>query len=128
MGRFSYSVISIVMCVLFSVVIRAGYGECVHLESNTTDLDGPGSRGLLQDTMTLDCLTFLGIETRDGVTVAQIRDDQGRIFDIQLGDYIGENTGQVVKIEPHAIYVEQIIQSDDKRWLQVERILRRHQD
>jgi type IV pilus assembly protein PilP len=72
------------------------------------DLDGPGSFGRLQDTVTLGCLTYLGTIGNDKTLQALVRDDRGEIHRMRVGDYMGENSGVIRKIEEGAITIEQI--------------------
>ncbi len=74
-----------------------------------TYLDGPGSFGKLQDTVTLDCLSYVGSIGTAGDEQVLIRDEYGVIYRMHVGDYMGENTGVIRKIDGDAIYIEQMI-------------------
>lgn len=43
--------------------------------------------------------------------VGAIEDDVGNLYEIRLGDYIGENTGRVIGIDKDRIRLEQIAQN-----------------
>ena len=76
--------------------------------------DGPGSWGPLQDTVTLDCLRYVGSVERKGKEQVLIRDERGRIYELKLGSFMGENTGRIVKIDAGTIYVEQLVRRGDE--------------
>lgn len=78
------------------------------------EFDGPGSFGKLQDTVTLDCLKYVGSIGRRGIEQVLIKDETGHVHRMKIGDYMGENTGVITKIDQNAIYIRQIIQRNDK--------------
>ena len=43
-----------------------------------------------------------------------IRDERGRIYELKLGSFMGENTGRIVKIDADTIYVEQLVRRGDE--------------
>lgn len=102
----------LITCVglLFASVACA---ECVRYQRPTPalpiDPDGPGSWGQLQDTVTLDCLKYVGSTMRQGKEIVFIRDELGKVHDLQVGDFMGENTGRIVKIDATAIYLLQLV-------------------
>jgi Tfp pilus assembly protein PilP len=71
--------------------------------------DGPGSFGELQDTVTLDCLSYVGSIQKDSHELVLIRDERGVVHRLRVGDYMGENTGVIARIDRDAIYIEQRI-------------------
>lgn len=77
--------ISIVTCAL-SYTVAA---ECVRYvpppEGMPADFDGAGSWGELQDTVTLDCLRYVGSFEREGIEHVRIQDERGKIHESQLG-------------------------------------------
>jgi hypothetical protein len=73
------------------------------------EMDGPGSFGKLQDTVTLDCLSYAGSIGTAGAEQVLIRDERGTVYRLRVGDYMGENTGVIRKIDDEAIYIEQLI-------------------
>jgi hypothetical protein len=99
------------LLLLFSgfVLATAGNAECVRLKTQheTSRFDGPGSWGPLHNTATLDCLQYAGSIYRDGVEQVLIRDETGTIYRLKVGDFMGEKTGRIAKIDDHYIYVEQ---------------------
>jgi Tfp pilus assembly protein PilP len=72
-------------------------------------LDGPGSFGELQDTVTLDCLKYVGSSIKQGVEYVQIQDELGKIHQLKVGSHMGEKTGMIVKIDSEAIYLRQMV-------------------
>ena len=91
--------------------------ECVRYqpppEGKPPDFDGPGSWGKLQDTVTLDCLRYVGSIERNGEEYVLIEDERGDIHELRNGDYMGENSGFIVEIGPDVIYVLQLVNRND---------------
>ena len=104
---------------LLAVATHAG-AECVRHDAvadrhnSPPAFDGPGSFGELQDTVTLDCLTLVGTVRTSTAHFALIRDERGVVRPLSVGDFMGENTGVIVKIEPAALLIEQTIQRNGK--------------
>ena len=95
------------------------FAECVHYRPPPVpDPDGPGSWGELQDTLTLDCLKYVGSITVQGEENVLIRDDRGKVHQLKVGDFMGENTGQIIEIDDTAIYLSQAV-AQDGAWVEV---------
>lgn len=73
------------------------------------EFDGPGSFGALHETVTLDCLRYVGSIRKGGVELVLIRDDRGTVHQLRLGSYIGENSGVITKIDRDAITITQLV-------------------
>jgi Tfp pilus assembly protein PilP len=71
--------------------------------------NSPGSFGELRDTVTLDCLKYVGSVQKNGVEHVLIKDETGNVHVLRRNSYMGENSGHIVDIDPDAIYLEQII-------------------
>ena len=103
--------LTICVGLLFASVASA---DCVRYQrpppGAPIDLDGPGSWGELQDTVTLDCLKYVGSIMRQGREIVLIRDERGKVHQLQVGDFMGENTGRIVKIDATSIYLIQIVE------------------
>jgi hypothetical protein len=72
-------------------------------------LDGPGSFGPLQDTVTLDCLSYVRSIPKRGKEYVVIADERGATYELSVGDYMGEHTGLIRKIDGHFIHLEQMV-------------------
>ena len=86
--------------------------ECVRWKPDPNappQLDGPGSFGPLQDTVTLACLRYVGTFLRGGYEWVQIADENGKVYDLRVGYYMGENSGIIRKIDGRYIYLEQMV-------------------
>jgi hypothetical protein len=71
------------------------------------ELDGPGSFGALDGTVSLDCLKYVGsIQLRDTEYVL-IQDERGTVHRLTTGDRMGENGGVISRIDNDTIYVQQ---------------------
>lgn len=110
----------IAVLLLACVLSFATHAECVRWKpapspSNAApELDGPGSFGPLQDTVTLDCLTYVGSIQKGGDEHVLIRDDRGTVHTLRRGSYMGENTGIIERIDADAIYIRQFISRGGK--------------
>ena len=98
-------VILIVACVLAS----EAEAECTRfkLDRAPSGFDGPGSWGPLNNTVTLDCLKYAGSITRDQVEYVLIRDERGTVYGLKVGDFMGEKSGYISKVDESFIYIEQ---------------------
>ncbi|MDP1667254.1 MAG: pilus assembly protein PilP [Methylobacter sp.] len=110
------TLLSIVMFVFMAVA----YGACVRYDTtakplNAPEFDGPGSFDQLQDTVTLDCLTYVGSIRKDSKEYVLIKDERDIVHQLSVGDYMGENTGMIMKISDDVIYIEQNIRRNGKR-------------
>jgi hypothetical protein len=119
-GSMRYILPVTVFC-LFSAGAAA---ECVRWKpplpssSASPDLDGPGSFGALQDTVTLDCLKYVGSIQKNGVEHVRIKDERGKVHVLRRGGYVGENHGFISRIDSEIIYINQLIQRNGE-WEEV---------
>jgi hypothetical protein len=83
--------------------------ECTRFKKERTPagFDGPGSWGPLHNTLTLDCLTYAGSIERDRIEYVLIRDEKGTVYRLRVGDFIGDKSGHITKIDESFIYIEQ---------------------
>jgi hypothetical protein len=83
--------------------------ECTRFkrEQVPAGFDGPGSWGPLNNTLTLDCLTYAGSIVRDRIEYVLIRDEKGGVYRLKVGDFMGEKSGHIIKIDESFIYIEQ---------------------
>lgn len=85
--------------------------------------DGPGSFGPLNNTVSLDCLTFAGIADGTKGPVAVLKDENGVAYRIKIGDYVGENSGYVAEISPSRIMIIQLVRGPDNALAEAKRYL-----
>ena len=64
----------------------------------------------------LDALSMKGIIERKGTTFALVRDGDGVIHEIQVGNYMGLNYGKVVKITTDKITLDEIVPDGQGGW------------
>ena len=64
----------------------------------------------------LDALSMKGIIVRGGTTYALVRDGDGVIHEIQVGNYMGLNYGKVVGITSDKITLEEIVPDGQGGW------------
>lgn len=83
--------------------------ECTRFkrEPAPAAFDGPGSWGPLHNTLTLDCLTYAGSILRDGIEYVLIRDEKETLYRLKVGDFMGDKSGHIIKIDESFIYIEQ---------------------
>jgi hypothetical protein len=97
------------------IVSMTADAECVRLKlaprppNVHPDFDGPGSFGELQDTVTLDCLKYVGSVQKNGIEHVLIRDEKGKVHVLRPGNFMGENTGVITKIDHNTIYIRQLV-------------------
>jgi hypothetical protein len=83
------------------------------------ELDGPGSFGPLHDTVTLDCLTYVGSIQMGGVEQVLIRDERGTVHHLKVGDPMGENDGVISRIDETTITITQRVSRGKGKWKEV---------
>jgi hypothetical protein len=81
-------------------------------------MDGPGSFGELQDTVTLGCLAYLGSIKQGREERVLIRDERGTLHTLKLGSYIGENSGVIKQIDADFLDIHQLVKRDGQ-WVEV---------
>lgn len=64
----------------------------------------------------LDALAMKGVIERKGVKYALVRDGDGIIHEVQVGNYMGMNYGKVVKITNNKITLEEIVPDGQGGW------------
>ena len=64
----------------------------------------------------LDALAMQGIIKRKGTKYALIRDGDGVIHEVQLGNHMGLNYGKVTKITDNAVTLEEIVPDGQGGW------------
>jgi len=105
--------IIVLLFALASLVPASALSRCVRTVPDAQpgrsapQLDGPGSFGALQDTVTLDCLTYVGSIQKDGIEHVLIKDERGTVHVMRVGDYMGEQTGIIKKIDADFILINQ---------------------
>lgn len=78
------------------------------------EFDGPGSFGTLHNTVTLDCLSYVGSLEKNGVEHVLIRDETGTIHQLRPGSYMGENSGVIMKIDATTIHIKQLVKRNGR--------------
>ena len=87
------------------------------------DVDGPGSFGPLHETVSLDCLQYVGYAAIGDVVRAELRDENGDRYLVQQGMMVGENAGRIVEITEARITIEQLVRGTDGEFVPVLRYL-----
>jgi type IV pilus assembly protein PilP len=64
----------------------------------------------------LDALAMRGIINRQSASYALIRDGNGVIHEVMLGDHMGRNYGEVVKIGESSVTLEEIVPDGRGGW------------
>lgn len=85
--------------------------------------DGPGSFGPLNNTVSLDCLSFESVEHDSKGPIALLKDENGLVFRVGIGDYVGENSGYVAEISPARIKIIQLVRGPDGALAEASRYL-----
>lgn len=85
---------------------NAVFAECKHFPAKQNGVDdGPGALGPLHATMTLDCLSFVGMQQQGGEVWGIVRDNQGKEYRVRTGNAIAHGvvkhiskTGMIVDV------------------------------
>lgn len=64
----------------------------------------------------LDALSMKGVLERKGTMYALVRDGDGVIHEVQVGNYMGMNYGKVIKITTDKITLEEIVPDGQGGW------------
>lgn len=64
----------------------------------------------------LDALSMRGIINRQETTFALVRDGEGVIHEVALGDHMGRNYGEVMEISETSITLEEIVPDGQGGW------------
>lgn len=106
------------------VLPRLVLAQCVHI--NWDDYrhvdDGPGTRGSLDGTMSLDCLTLIGVRQGEHRNIACLRDDRGTIHTGVAGSSIGMPSGSVLGVFDDHLLIEKYKEVDGE-WVPYHRTL-----
>ncbi|HEX4328089.1 MAG TPA: pilus assembly protein PilP [Burkholderiales bacterium] len=109
--------------VLAAFVLPAG-AACVRYKAPAASanhppvMDGPGSFGELHETVTLDCLAYVGSIKQGKEERVLIRDEQGILHTLKLGSYVGENSGIIKEIHVDFIDIHQLVKRDGQ-WVEL---------
>ncbi len=60
------------------------------------------------------CLSYVGSLEKNGVEHVLIKDETGTVHQLQLGSYMGENNGVIMKIDSTAIQIKQLIKRNGR--------------
>ncbi len=116
---FTYSAAS--MRSPFDVPVMAGTGVGV-ASTSTVQPDFTRMPEPLEN-FALTALSMVGMISRDGATIALIRDELGMVHRIGRGNYLGRNHGRVVQVTPDEVAVMEIVPSGDGGWVERPRTL-----
>ena len=82
--------------------------ECKHSGEPPAPGQAPAvETGSPRGTAALDCLKYVGSIQTSGVEHVLIRDDDGTIRRLRVGDSMGENGGVISRIDENSIYITQ---------------------
>lgn len=70
------------------------------------------------ESFSLSSLTMVGTLTRDNVRWALIRDGEGTVHRVTVGNYLGRNHGRIVAASESAIEIVEIVTSGDGGWIE----------
>ena len=116
-SAFRAVLISLGMAAMVAVTFSA-HAECVRFTlppqapGEGPALDGPGSFGPWQDTVTLDCLRYVGSVNRGGEEHVLIEDERGAVHELGVGHPIGRNFGHISRMDEDFIYIDQFCEVD----------------
>lgn len=70
------------------------------------------------ESFSLSSLTMVGTLTRNDVRWVLIRDGEGAVHRVTLGNYLGRNHGRIVSVGDSTIEVVEIVTSGDGGWIE----------
>lgn len=108
--RTSIALAATLFLIAFAAQAADAPGGCRRLKAapaSPPQFDGPGSFGPLHETLTLGCLRYVGSIAAADRTNALLRDEEGTVHRVRIGDFVGERSGRVVAIDEQAVTVEQ---------------------
>jgi type IV pilus assembly protein PilP len=73
-------------------------------------------RELLEE-FALDSLRMMGTLERERILWGLVRDTRGRVHRVQLGNYIGQNHGEIVGISDRGINLRELVSDGDGGWI-----------
>lgn len=86
----------------------AAAAECKQANESPPPGQAPAvATGSPHGTAALDCLKYVGSIETNGVEHVLIRDDDGTIRRLRVGDSMGENGGVISRIDANSIYITQ---------------------
>jgi Tfp pilus assembly protein PilP len=124
--------VAAVLSVAFSVgdTSAARDSDCMRLvpqeQAVHPDIDGPGSFGPLQGTLTLGCLRVLSIRGAGKDRIATVVDERSHTYEVRAGAWIGENGGRISEITDRRITVVQVVLGADGKFIETNRYLFLH--
>ncbi len=116
---FTYSAAS--MRSPFDVPVMAGTGTGVEATSAVQPDFNRAPEPL--ESFALTSLTMVGMISRDGATIALIRDEVGMVHRIGRGNYLGRNHGRVVQVSSEEVSLIEIVPAGDGGWVERPRTL-----
>jgi len=100
------------------------HAECIrfnteqYLIDTKPDIYGAESFSELHNTLSLECLKYVGSIRKNDYEYVLIKDDRGKIHSLTEGSYMGENNGVIKKIDSDFIYIKQLI-NQNGNWQEV---------
>jgi type IV pilus assembly protein PilP len=87
------------------------------VRNNAVDLNSPDINRPKQplEAFPLDALTFVGILKQNQTTWALIAQPGGLVTRVKVGDFLGKNFGQILRIKNNDLEIEETVQVDG-RW------------
>ena len=105
---------------VLSLLILTAQAACQHFTppdykpGEPPSYDGMGAFGPLNNTMTLDCLRYVGNIKNGRRSMALLKDDHGRQYTLKVGDYVGEKSGSLIEIHDDYLLIKQTVAQGDE--------------
>lgn len=97
--------------------------EIAHLRGNTVVKPDPNRPKEFLEQFSLDSLAMVGSLELSGTRWALIRDTEGSVHRVKVGNYIGRNNGRVVESGETHIVVMEIVSAGEDSWVERPRTL-----
>ncbi len=100
--------------------------EISQLQSvSTVEPDEDRPREFLEQ-FTLDSLTMVGTLSRSGTDWSLIRDPEGGVHRVKMGNFLGRNHGKIVEMTDTYVAVIEIVSDGNEGWVERPRTLKLH--
>lgn len=66
----------------------------------------------------LGTLTMIGHLDKDSVRWALLKDDNGSVYRVKVGDFVGMNYGRIIEITPTKIELLEIVPNGPRAWIE----------
>lgn len=97
--------------------------EIAHLQGNKVVKPDPNRPKEFLEQFSLDSLAMVGSLEIEGTRWALIRDTEGSVHRVRVGNYIGRNNGRIVESAENHVVVMEVVSTGEDAWVERPRTL-----